>query len=240
VPAAATQERLRGAFLRWGLPRAIRVDNGTPWGSAGDLPTDLALWLIGLGVEVIWNPPRCPQANGVVEHSQGTGKRWAEPATCADAAELQRRVDEQDGIQREEYPSIEGRSRAGAYPGLRHSGRPYRAEDEPGRWDLGRVVEHLAGYVAVRRVDGRGTFSLYNRSRYVGRALRGRDVYVSLDPLTAEWVYADRDGVCYHRQKAEELTVERVVGLSVSRHRDRPKPARRTAVSGSGAHQGVA
>ena len=39
----------------------------------------LALWLIGLGIEVIWNPPRCPQANGVVERSQGTGKRWAEP-----------------------------------------------------------------------------------------------------------------------------------------------------------------
>src|SRR5271157_1101411 len=31
------------------MPARIRVDNGTPWGSAGDLPTDLALWLFGLG-----------------------------------------------------------------------------------------------------------------------------------------------------------------------------------------------
>jgi hypothetical protein len=247
VPAAATQDQLRLAFCRWGLPRAIRVDNGTPWGSAGDFPTDLALWLIGLGVEMIWNPPRCPQANGVVERSQGTGKRWAEPATCVDAAELQRRVDEQDGIQREVYPSIGGRSRLEAYPGLRHSGRGYRIEGEPRAWDLARVIEHLAGYVVVRRVDRHGSFSLYNKSRYVGRVLRGREVYVSLDPIAVEWVYADGDGVCYHRQKAEELSAERVRDLAVSHQRDRPRPrrragcrqARRTAVSDSAADQGV-
>ena len=47
VPAAFTQQRLRAAFARRGLPRALRVDDGTPWGSAGDLPTDLALWPSG-------------------------------------------------------------------------------------------------------------------------------------------------------------------------------------------------
>jgi transposase InsO family protein len=236
VPAAAAQERLRRGCGRWGLPRAIRVDNGAPWGSAGDLPTDLALWLIGLGVEVIWNPPRCPQANGVVERSQGTGKRWAEPETCADAAELQRRLDEQDGIQREGYPSVVGRSRLEAYPALRHSGRPYRPEEEEACWDLARVIEHLAGYVVVRRADRSGTVSLYNRNRYVARALAGRDVHVALDPIAVEWVYADGAGVCYHRQAAEELTADRVRGLAVSHHRDRPPRPRRTVLSGLPAH----
>jgi hypothetical protein len=75
-------------------------------GSAGDLPTELALWLFGLGVEVIWNPPRRPQDNGVVERSQGTGKRWSEPPTCDGPAELQRRIDDLDEIQRAEYPSV--------------------------------------------------------------------------------------------------------------------------------------
>ena len=120
MPAAETQRCLREAFARRGMPAQIRVDNGSPWGSAGDLPTALALWLIGLGIGVIWNPARRPQDNGVVERSQGTGKRWAEPPTCADAAELQRRIDDLDGIQREEYPSIGGMSRLEAFPGLRH------------------------------------------------------------------------------------------------------------------------
>ena len=83
-----TQAQLRLAFGRWGRPERIRVDNGAPWGSSGDLPTDLALWLIGLGIEMIWNTPRRPQENGVVERSQGTAKRWAEPRACATAEEL--------------------------------------------------------------------------------------------------------------------------------------------------------
>lgn len=232
VPAAATQADLRRAFAQWGRPRRLRVDNGAPWGSTGELPTDLALWLIGLGVEMTWNPPRCPRANGVVEHSQGTGKRWAEPVTCADAAELQRRVDEQDRLQRELYPSIAGHSRLEAFPGLRHSGRSYRPEEEVSQWELDRVLEHLADYVLVRRVDGGGTISLYNRSRYVGKALAGRDVYVTLDPVEVEWVYSSREGVCYRRQEAEELTVQRILDLDVSRHRERTKPLRPNRVIG--------
>jgi len=222
MAASATQEQLRRAFTRWGLPRAIRVDNGAPWGSVGDLPTDLGLWLIGLGITVIRNPPRRPQKNGVIERSQGTGKRWAEPASCADAAELQRRIDQEDRIQRERYPSLAGRSRMAVFPALAHSGHPYRAEDESSRWELGRVLEHLAGYVAVRRVDGKGSISWLNRSCYVGRLAAGREVYVSLDPEAREWIYTDRQGRCYRRQAAEELTADRIRLLELHRHRDRP------------------
>ncbi len=223
---------MRDAFGRWGLPRCVRVDNGAPWGSTGGLPTELALWLIGLGVGVIWNPPRCPRANGVVERSQGTGKRWAEPASCRDVAELRRRLEEQDRIQRERYPGVGGRSRLDAYPGLEHSGRAYRPEAEASQWELGRVLEHLAGYVVVRRVDGSGTVSLYNRNRYVGKALKGRDIYISLDPVEVQWVYAGPDGVCYHRQAADELTAERIGRLEVSHHRQRIRPGRRNRPAG--------
>jgi hypothetical protein len=210
----------------------VRVDNGAPWGSTGELPTDLALWLIGLGVPIIWNPPRCPQANGVVERSQGTGQRWAEPQTCPDEAESRRRLEEQDHIQRELYPRIKGLSRMAASPGLRHSGRDYRPEGEEAMWDLEPVLSHLAGYVSTRRVDSSGTVSLYNRSRYVGKGLGGRDVYISLDPLEVEWVDAARDGTCYRRQRAEELTAERVRNLEVSRHRERNRTGRQNALSG--------
>lgn len=223
MPAAFTQAQLRAAFARWGTPRAVRVDNGTPWGSAGDLPTDLALWVIGLGPAMIWNPPRCPQANGVVERSQGTGKRWAEPGTCRDADELQDRLERQDRIQRERYPSIAGRSRIAAFPALAHSGRAYCPDREEEAWRLEPVLSHLAEDLAVRRVDGSGTVSLYNRSRYVGRGLRGREVYISLDPISVEWVYAGAEGTCYRRQPAEELTAERVRRLEVSHHRVRSR-----------------
>jgi len=92
VAVCKVQAVLRHAFQRWGRPQQFRVDNGTPWGSTGDLPTDLALWLLGLEVDIHANPPRRPQDNGVVERSQGTGKRWAEPHACADAKELHQRL----------------------------------------------------------------------------------------------------------------------------------------------------
>lgn len=128
VPEADVQWRLRAAFERRGLPRQLRVDNGKPWGSRSDLPPVLALWLIGLGVAVNWNDPCCPQQNGVVERSQGTAKRWAEPHACRDPAELQVRLDADDLLQRERYPVAGGRSRRELFPELAHSGRP------TGRW----------------------------------------------------------------------------------------------------------
>jgi hypothetical protein len=226
VPAAWTQARLREAFARWGLPTRIRVDHGTPWGSKGDLPTDLALWLLGLGVEVVWNPPRRPQDNGVVERSQGTGKRWAEPLRCRDPDDLQQRINELDRIQRERYPGPGGKSRLDAFPALAHSGRSYAPEREAPRWDLDPVLAHLGRYTVSRTVDGSGTISLYNRNRYVGAALSGRRVSITLDPGALQWVVASRDGVCYHRLPAPELNREAVLGLGVSHRRIRPPRAR--------------
>src|SRR5262249_31202177 len=158
---------------------------------------------------------RCPQANGVVERSQGTGKRWAEPETCCDMAELQRRLQEQDHIQRTLYPSIHGRSRMEAFPRLKHSGRVYQPQEEASQWKLERVLETLADCLVVRRVDVGGTISVYNRNRYVGKDLKGQDVYLSLDPIEIEWLCTGRDGVCYHRLKANELTADRIRGLEV-------------------------
>ena len=106
-------------------------------------------------------------------------------------------------------------------------------------WDLEPVLSHLAGYVSTRRVDSSGTVSVYNKSRYVGKALSGRAVYISLDPLSVEWVYAGPDGTCYRRQKAEELTAERVRAMDVSRHRQRDRSGRRKCVSGFPPEPGV-
>jgi hypothetical protein len=196
------------------------VDNGVPWGSWSDLPTDLALWLIGLEVGVDWNPPARPQDNGVVERSQGTAKRWAEPWTCDSPEELQRRLEEMDGIQRQEYPSVGGRSRLAAYPGLAHSGRAYTPEWEDTHWSLAAVGAHLAGYAVRRRVDGTGTISLYNRNHYVGIIHKRKTVYVMFDPGVHEWIFADEEGRQLGRQPATRISREDIMGLSVT-HRDK-------------------
>jgi transposase InsO family protein len=216
VPAAAVQEQLRRAFARWGLPNRVRVDNGTPWGSTGDFPTELSLWLIGLGIDMHWNSPRSPQENGVVERSQGTSNRWCEPRTCATAQELQERLDRMDKLHRELYPYRERLSRMAYFPGLQHSGRPYDRGSEPALWEWSRVTEHLSTYLITRQVDRAGLVSLYNRGRYVGKIHHGKRVYVMYDPERNEWFFTDIEGRQLRRQPAEELTQERVVNLNVT------------------------
>jgi len=205
------QDELRHCFHRWGQPLSIRVDNGNPWGSWGDLPTLLALWLIGLRVGVIWNPPRRPQDNGVVERSQAVAWNWAEPDRCRDLAELQRRLDEEDRVQRESYPYGSFGSRREAYPGLIHSGRSYTPEREPETWSWEAVLDHLGGVIVPRRVDQSGKLGLYHGKLYVGTVNRGKEVVVQFDAGTVEWVVGapggaelcrrpltqfDREGLC--------------------------------------------
>jgi hypothetical protein len=208
---------LRDLFAQWGLPGAVRVDNGFPWGSTGDFPTELALWLIGLGIEIIWNPPRQPQKNGVVERSQGTAKRWAEPQQCASPGELQQRLDAMDRLQREAYPRSQGDSRWTLFPGLRHSGRAYRPSREHDHWHWPTVAAHLAGYVVPRRIDHGGLVSLYNRPHYIGTKWQDTTVYVSFDPQSIEWVFRDQYGTQLRTKPAPELCAERIQALQVIR-----------------------
>jgi len=223
VEPTAVQHDLRQAFSRWGRPERFRVDNGTPWGSAGDWPTDLALWLIGLGVAMIWNPPRRPQDNGVVERSQGTGKRWGEPGTCSGPKELQQRLNEMDRIQRELYPSIDGHSRQEALPDLRQTSRPFSMAWEKRAWDIELVLAHLADYKVPRRVDRKGQVSIYNRNHYVGKQHSGKDLFVGFDPLECQWLFMTAEGVTLRPKIAEEITRDRIIKLQVSNRRQRGK-----------------
>ncbi len=197
----------------------MRVDNGSPWGSKGDFPTELGMWLIGLGVAMIWNTASRPQENGVVERSQGTGHRWCEPGTCRTPAELQARLERMDRLQREVYPYREGKSRLAYYPALAHSGRPYTEQSEADTWDWNRVATQLSSYVAIRRVNSNGDVSIYNRAYHVGVRFQGQDVYVTFDPETREWVFSDASGRELRHKPAREVTPERIVAMDVTGRR---------------------
>ena len=207
-------------FGRWGRPKRIRVDNGEPWGSWSDLPPELAMWLIGLGVDMVWIPPRTPQNNGVVERSQGTAQRWAEPEACASPGELQRHLETMDRIQREVYPFRDQRSRWDTFPRLAHSGREYSRLWEKENWDIERVFSHLAGYALPRYVDKAGRVSLYGWAHYVGNLHVRKMVYVTFDPQSTEWMFADETGRQLNKQLAREITQRRIVSLRVSRRKD--------------------
>jgi hypothetical protein len=226
VDRRAVQAVLRGWFARWGLPGELRIDNGTPWGSWADLPPELALWLIGLGIALIWNRPRHSTDNAVIERAHGVCQRWVEPGTCPDLATLQARLDRFTTRQREAYPVIAGQSRLAAYPALASSGRPYDPATEAAVWDERRVWAVLEARVWTRQVDQVGRISLYNRAVGVGRAWAGTTVTVQFTGRGRRpcWVIRTTDGTLIGEQPAPELRRGRIRTLSVTHRRPPPPP----------------
>lgn len=218
VPAAQVQAAMRSLFGLYGLPGGMRLDNGLPWwGSpANDLPSAFALWLVGLGLRLTFNPPRQPRYNGVVEKSHDTNRRWSEPHTAGGAGQWQQRVDEMDRRQREAYPYLGGRSRLDVYPGLRHSGQVYSEAWEEENWDLPSAKEYLAGYVGRRRVSSAGRVTLYHRPYYVGRKHAGTTVLAYYDPQAGEWFMTEQGGGQIRRWPAPEICRDRIRALDIS------------------------
>ena len=70
------QAHLTSAFLRYGLPRAMLMDNGSPW-SAPQVwrgHTRLSVWLLDQDVAVLHGRPRHPQTQGKEERFHRTLK----------------------------------------------------------------------------------------------------------------------------------------------------------------------
>jgi transposase InsO family protein len=69
------QSQLELSFHRYGLPEAVFVDNGGPWGdSSGTSWTRLGVWLLKLGVDVLHSRPYHPQSRGKDERFHRTLK----------------------------------------------------------------------------------------------------------------------------------------------------------------------
>jgi transposase InsO family protein len=90
------QRGLAATFDRYGLPDAMLVDNGSPWGDGpGQSWTRLGVWLLKLGVDVLHSRPYHPQTRGKNERFHRTLK--AEVFALRrfrDLAEVQRAFDQ--------------------------------------------------------------------------------------------------------------------------------------------------
>jgi transposase InsO family protein len=70
---ATVKALLTGTFQRYGLPWAMLMDNGSPWGNDRHQPwTPLTVWLTDLGINVIHSSPFHPQTAGKQERFHHT------------------------------------------------------------------------------------------------------------------------------------------------------------------------
>ena len=87
-------------FQRYGLPRAMLADNGSPWGGGGaDGYTALEVWLMRRGVRLLHGRPYHPQTQGKDERFHRTlnvevlqARRFADLARCQAAFDHWRHI----------------------------------------------------------------------------------------------------------------------------------------------------
>jgi hypothetical protein len=193
VPQADFAAVVNRCFEAEGLPRRIKIDNGHPlvYPKERDLPTLTVLWWIGLGIEVVYNKPACPQQNGTVEGLQGTICRWAEPQHCRSVEQLQEQISEALRIQRQVYrmPRHQHKTRAELYPDLLTNPRQFCPE----QFDHSKVEAYLAQKVWYRQIKKNGCIKLYRTEIYVSQKLANTTVTVTYDPIEHKWLIRKPD-----------------------------------------------
>ena len=137
---------INGCFEKFGMPENIKIDNGKPFVNPKnrDVPTKSILWWVGLGINVIQNPPRTPQDNGAVENLQGTLYRWTKPSIFDNIEDFQNKINEESKFQRESYriPSKGYKTRKELFPELETNKE--KRKFTPELFDIQNVYEFLA------------------------------------------------------------------------------------------------
>jgi transposase InsO family protein len=175
-----TQTALMQAFRRYGLPFRISCDNGPPWGSSGRGHfTQLAIWLMRLGIVVAYARPHHPQTNGKDERFNRTFEvevlRYQRATTLA---QWQRHFDAWRYVYNNERPHEALHMKV---PATRYqpSAREYPerlAAIEYGPTDIVRKVRH-AGHIKYQ-----------GREIHVGAAFYG--LHIALRPTTTDGQFA--------------------------------------------------
>ena len=170
---------LRSVFGEYGLPEAMLMDNGAPWGQDTRYPyTRLTVWLIRHGIRVIHSRPYHPQTQGKEERLHRTLTAELLSRTTHDSLEgWQRRFDVWRRMYNHERPH-EALGMDVPAARYRRSQRIFTTELPP--------IEYPNGD-AVRKVDQNGRISFQNRILKVGRGFVAQRV--GLRPTPIDGVY---------------------------------------------------
>jgi transposase InsO family protein len=188
-----TRERLIGVFRRYGLPDAMLMDNGSPWGDpGGGRFTAFTVWLLRLGVRVTHGRPYHPQTQGKDERFHRTMKaevllgRW-----FSGLAECQRAFDKWRHIYNYQRPH---QALDMATPSERYLPSPRSFPEALPPIEYGSCD-------TIRKADAQGDISFKSRRIRLGKPFRGEPV--ALRPAAEDGVFSIH--FCTHQIAAIDL-----------------------------------
>ena len=195
------------------------MDNGFPWGTNSKLPSAMGLWLVGLGIDLLYGRPARSTDNAVVERSHGVLAMWVEPQQCADFVACQQRCAWAEHTQRSRYRLANGQTRVETYPELYANPRGYEPEQDSWQWSRNRVRHYLRGFRFQRKVEKNGRITLFANTYSIGSAYARRYIEIHFDEVTDCWVMCDEFGHELRRHLAKELTYTQISQLQLAKRR---------------------
>lgn len=166
--SAAVRAVLTELFRKYGLPRVIRTDNGTPFASPNGLLslTSLSAWWITLGIIPDRTDKGCPGQNGSLERMHADIAREVEGRVPGGIAANQAVLD----AWREEYNTL----RPNEAIGMLTPAELYQPSPRKYTGDFDEI-EYPAGYL-VRKVFSGGEVRVFGARVSIGYSLRGLQV----------------------------------------------------------------
>ncbi len=186
------RRRLEALFERYGLPRRILADNGSPWGTAGSEQqhTVLTVWLLDLGVGIVHGRAYHPQTQGKEERFHRT--LMAEVVNgrlFRDIAEAQKAFDAWRPIYNDKRP----------HEGIAMEVPSSRYRPSPRSMPNSIPAPEYESQAHVRKVRSRGGVSFRNREVPVSKAFAGR--YVALRKTNVD----GRFDICYRHHRLGQV-----------------------------------
>jgi len=165
------KDKLSAVFKRYGIPASILADNGPPWGGRDENSdrvayTELAVWLIRLGIVVRHGRPLHPQTQGKDERFHRTLKAEVlDRQGFTDLENCQRAFDRWRDVYNCERPHDALKLEV---PANRYQPSNRTFPDELPAIEYGDRL--------VRKVQGKGEISFKGREWFIGKAFAGYSV----------------------------------------------------------------
>lgn len=219
--AAAYQQLLRRAFLRYGLPESITLDHDSAFfdnKSASPFPSRIPLWLLALGVQVrfIHKPPPLEHAH-IERHHQTIARQAFAGQTFTALPELQRSLQTRLQFLNHTYPTqaLNDRSPLQVCPQARHSSRVYQPQAAAKLLKLQRIYDYLQAARWFRKVSTVGTFSLGGYRYNAASHLAGQTLEITFHPESCQLQCRPENGADMLQIAIQGLTKAALMGSVV-------------------------
>ncbi len=209
---------LRLAFWYWGMPGQLRVDRDSIYfdnASQSPFPTQLHLFLLGLGIDLVIGPPHQPRYRAITERSHQTwdqqvlaGQRFADWEALWQALETRR-----DFLNRQlPCRSTDNLPPLCAHPQAAVARRPYTPAQEPALFDVERIYTYLSQGQWFRKASNVAVVALGQQHYGLEQTWAKHEVQITFDPADRCLVFLDQDGQRTKRRPIKGISYADLAG----------------------------